>query len=404
MDDDFISRRRLLEKTMLPAAGLGLAAASVPSAAMAGQAIEPVTLGPGEKLRVGILGCGNRSRAHISSLNTIDHIEIAALCDIIPEKMEEKSQLIKAGKPRRFTDYHEMLAQGDLQAVGIALPNTLHREAIIACLQAGKHVLCEKPLTMTVRDCQDVIKAFDRYKRVVQVGTQRRHSAGYQALTAKLRQGLIGQILYGWVNTFRADWIKLYPDPAEDSAKNWRMKQAMGGAVIYEMGIHLLDLFNWLIDSPPVEVTSMGGVHNKKLEKRDSWNHAGIIARYENGALMTYGGHLYSCVGSPPDFLFGDEATLEVPGEAATRAKVTKAPYWRPYAERGERPSTQRIEVELPPSGNTTTAEWNYFYESVQGKKPAFPSPRHHLPALQIAEGALKSAAAHRHIKVSELG
>ena len=380
----------------------GLSAAAAPATRPAG--IEPVRLSGGEKLRVGILGCGNRSQAHLASLASVDNIEVAALCDIVPEKMEERGKLVKTGAPRRFTDYQKMLKEADLHAVGIVLPNTLHREAIIACLQAGKHVLCEKPLTMNVPDCRQVIQAFDRYRRVVQVGTQRRHSAGYHELARKLREGAIGEILYGWVNTFRADWIKLFPDPAEDSAKNWRMRQAEGGAVIYEMGIHLLDLFNWLINSFPVEVTAMGGVHNKKLQKRDSWNHVGTVVRYSNGALLTYGGHLYSSAGSPPDFLYGDEGTLEVPGENAQAARIVKAPYWRPFRERGENPRAQTTQLPLPPTGNTTTAQWSYFYESVQGKKPVFPSPRQHLPAIQIAHGSLVSAAERRHIKVEELG
>ncbi len=366
--------------------------------------IEAVKLAANEKLRVAILGCGNRSQAHLASLASVDNIEVAALCDIVPEKMEERARLVKAGSPRRYTDYQKMLKEADVHAVAIVLPNTLHREAVIACLQAGKHVLCEKPLTLNVPDCRQVVRAFDRYRRVVQVGTQRRHAAAYHKLSEELRQGAIGQILYGWVNTFRADWIKLYPDPAEDSAKNWRMHQAEGGAVIYEMGIHLLDLFNWLIDSAPVEVAAMGGVHNKRLEKRDSWDHTGALVRYANGALVTYGGHLYSSAGSPPDFLYGDAGTLEVPPENGRTARILKAEYWRPFRERGENPKAEQVTLSLPPSGNTTTAQWAYFYESVQGKKPVFPSPHHHLPAIQIAHGALRSAAERRHIKVAELG
>jgi len=376
------------------------------AAAAGGQlgSIEPVKLAPGEKLRVAILGCGNRSQAHLASLASVDNIEVAALCDIVPGKMEERAKLVKNGTPRRFTDYQKMLKESDLHAVGVILPNTLHREAVIACLQAGKHVLVEKPLTLSVPDCREVVKAFDRYRRVVQVGTQRRHAASYQALAEKLREGAIGNVLYGWVNTFRADWIKLYPDPAVDSAKNWRMHQAEGGAVIYEMGIHLIDLFNWLIGSEPVEVAAMGGVHNRKLQKRDSWDHTGALVRYANGALLTYGGHLYSSAGSPPDFLYGDAGTLEVPPENGRSARISKSEYWRPFHERGESPKGEQVSLSLPPSGNTTTAQWAYFFESVQGKKPAFPSPHHHLPAIQIAHGALVSAAERRHIRVADLG
>jgi predicted dehydrogenase len=76
------------------------------------------------------------------------------------------------------------------------------------------------------------------------------------------------------------DWRKLFPDPEEDSRKNWRMKQSEGGAVVYEVGIHTIDVYNWFIGSEPVEITCLGGVHNKRLQKRDSWDHAGVVVRY----------------------------------------------------------------------------------------------------------------------------
>jgi predicted dehydrogenase len=236
----------------------------------------------------------------------------------------------------------------------------------------------------------------------VQVGTQSRHSPGYAALAQKLREGLIGPILYGVAQTFRSDWVKLYPDPEEDSRNNWRMKQDEGGSVVYEMGIHTIDVFNWFIGSEPVEVTCLGGVHNRKLEKRDSWDHAGIVVRYANGALMTYGGNLYSCGGPGPDILFGEEATLQLGSRGSKEAILRRCAYWRPYGD-GTGPAETET-VELPTSRiDPSTLQYAHFLEAVQGKKPAFPSARDHLPAVLIARAAQMSRAEHRHIKASEV-
>lgn len=387
---------------MLVSAGVALAGRIGKGAENPQASSDPVRLSPGEKLRIGILGCGNRSQAHIQAVNhLVEHLEVAALCDILPEKLEEKKRLVKSGQPRLYTDYAKMLKEADLHAVAVVLPNTLHRAGTIASLEAGKHVLCEKPLTLKLDDTKAIIEAADRTRRIVQVGTQSRHSPAYAALARKLREGLIGPVLYGVAQTFRADWVKLFPDPEEDSRKNWRMKQDEGGSVVHEMGIHTIDVFNWFIDSEPVEVTCLGGVHNRKLQKRDSWDHAGIVVRYASGAMMTYGGNLYSCGGIGPNMLFGENGTLQLGGRGADEAMLYKCAYWRPYGKDAGRAETETIE--LPKSKtDPSTLQYVHFLDAAQGKRPAFPSARDHLPAVLIARAAQMSQAERRHIKASE--
>lgn len=398
------TRRSFLAKSVVASAAVGIAGTSRKSTASPQTSVIPVKLGPGQKLRVAILGCGNRSRAHIDAVNHYaEQMEVGALCDILPEMLEEKKKLVTSGKPRLYTDYETMLKEGDdLHAVAVVLPNTVHRAGTIASLQAGKHVLCEKPLTLELADTKVIIETADRTRRIVQVGTQSRHARGYVVLAKKLREGLIGSVLYGWAETFRADWRKIYPDPVEDSKKNWRMKQSEGGAVVYEMGIHTIDLFNWFIDSEPVEITCLGGVHNKRLEKRDSWDHASVVVRYANDALLTYGGNLYSCGRSKPDMLFGDKSTLEIGSRGADHAMVYTRPYWQPYGQGAGRVETEKIA--LPKSKlDPSILQYLHFFEAVQGKKAPFPSARDHLPAVLIARAALMSQAERRHIKASEV-
>lgn len=405
MSGKSLTRRSFLESNVMATAGVGLAGGHLKgAAAVAAESIIPTRLERGEKLRVAILGCGNRSKNHIRAVNHYgDQFEVHALCDILPEMLEEKKQLVESGAPKLFRDYQKMLSDEELHAVIIVLPNTLHREAAVAALDAGKHVLCEKPLTIDVADTRQIIAAADRNRRVLQVGTQSRHSPSYAALAKKLHEGLIGNVLYGWAQTFRADWRKLHPDPEVDSRINWRMKQAEGGAVVYEQGIHLLDVFNWFIDSEVEEVTCLGGVHNQRLEKRDSWDHAGIVVRYANGALMTYGGNLYSCGGPGPDVLFGDGATLQFGSRSSDRATVHRRAYWRPY-DAAESPGAKTEEITLPSSKvDPTNLQYADFLEAVQGNKPVFPSARHHLPAVEIARGSLLSAAERRHVRASEI-
>lgn len=399
-----LTRRSFIERGMMASTGIGLAGLASSAAAQAKAPFKPVRLDKNEKLRLAILGCGNRSPAHIGAANQYgDDYEIVALCDVLPEKLEEKKKLVNTGQPRLYTDYQKMLAEGDdIHAVAVVLPNTVHRDGTVASLEAGKHVLCEKPLTLTLSQTRDIIDASDRTGRIVQVGTQSRHTPGYQLLAQKIHDGLIGEVLYGWAQTFRNDWIKLYPDPEEDSRKNWRMKQSQGGSVVYEMGVHTIDVFNWFINSQPAEITALGGTHNKKLEKRDSWDHAAVLVRYENGAMLTYGGNLYAGANPGPDFLYGDERTIQIGGRGAREANVYKQPYWRPYGQSGAR--TEKEVIELPPlQADPSILQYAHFLKAVQGDAPPFPSARDHMPAVLIARASQLSQAEDRHIKASEV-
>jgi len=180
------------------------------------------------------------------------------------------------------------------------------------------------------------------------------------------------------------------------------MKQSEGGSVVYEMGVHTIDVFNWFINSDPVEVSCMGGVHNGRLQKRDSWDHAGLTVRYANGAVMTYGGNLYACGGPGSDVLFGDKSSLQIPALSAREATVFQRPYWRPFGEGSGKVKQETIE--LPPSkADPSFLQYGHFLEAVQGKKPPFPSARDHMPAVLIARASELSQAEHRHIQASEV-
>jgi predicted dehydrogenase len=406
MTSSEISRREFIQTSAVTATGV-TGALTATETALSAESIDPVKLDSGEKLRLAIIGCGARSQNHIVGINHYKNLEIVAICDILPEMLEEKGKLIERGAPRRYTDYQKMLQQDDIHAVVNILPNTLHCEMTVASLDAGKHVLCEKPLANNVTECRQMMKAADRNRRVLQVGTQSRHNPGFQNLVRQLREGLVGKPLYGWVHSFRADWRKLDPDPVKDAEINWRMQMDECGGITYEMGIHLIDVFNWFIGSAPVEVTSMGGINNTKLEKRDSWDHAGVITRYENGAVVNYGANLYSCGGPGPDCIFGDGGSLtcEPTYWKEGPVKVTKynRSYWRPFGMK-EDPEYDVTPLSLPDAPEQpTTLQYDHFYQACLGQKPPFPSAGEHLKAVQIARGSILSTLERRHIRISEV-
>lgn len=150
-----IDRRKFLKNSILGTAGAGLILSGGDKIlAKDKRSLITRKLEQGETYKVGILGCGNRSKSHISSLNEVPEIEVAALCDLIPHKMKRRAELIRQGpEPAMYTDMEEMFRQEELDAVANVLPNHLHAQATIAALEAGKHVLLEKPMALTVADC-----------------------------------------------------------------------------------------------------------------------------------------------------------------------------------------------------------------------------------------------------------
>ncbi len=352
---------------------------------------------PGTPYKLGILGCGNRSKAHIAALNGVPEIEIAALCDVLPHKMDERAKLIPKGPvPRKYVDMEKMFQQEDLDAIAVVLPNYMHKMAVIAALQAGKHVFCEKPMALTVADCNEMMAAAERTRKAVQIGTQRRHSRGQKTAVEAIRKAAVGDILSSDVNSYRGDWRVPAADEYPPGVQYWRMNQDQCGGVVYEMGAHTIDLNNWIFDSEPVTVASLQGVNDLALRRRDSTDHAGVLVRYANGALMNYGGNLYARGPSDPNSFFAVNATIRLSDEAL---EIT-------YGHAGGIPSKESlpkpVKMELP-KGDGTNDQWEYFAQVLAGEARPYPDGHAGRQSIQICQGAIISARDKTIVNVKDL-
>jgi predicted dehydrogenase len=317
--------------------------------------------------KIGIVGCGNRSKAHITALNDVPEIDVVALCDVLPHKMDQRAQLIKKKvEPRKYTDIDEMLKQDDLDAVAIVLPNHLHKSATIAALQAGKHVFCEKPMALTVADCNEMIAAADKARTAIQIGTQRRHGNSYKKAVDAIRTSPIGKILSSSVNSCRGDWRIPAADEYPEGVPYWRLIQEQCGGVVYEMGAHTIDVNNWIFDSDPVTVVSLQGVNNSALRKRDSTDHAGVLVRYANDAMMNYGGNLYTRGPSAADYFFG------VDGTVALSDRKLEINYGQGTGIPGQK-LAEPVTIDLP-GGDGTNEQWKHFAKVLAGEADPYPN------------------------------
>lgn len=397
MSSEHVSRREFMTAGLI--AGEAAALAVLSGQVLAGDSPllikKPEHGGP---YKIGILGCGNRSKAHISALNDVPEIEVAALCDVVPHKMDQRAELIRKGPmPRKYVDLEKMLRQEDLDAVAVVLPNHLHKLATIAALQAGKHVFCEKPMALTVADCNEMIAASKSARKAIQIGTQRRHGTRYKQAVEAIRKASLGKILSSDVNSYRGDWRVPADDEYPAGEEYWRMNQDKCGGVVYEMGTHTIDVNNWIFDSEPVTVVSLQGVNDLALRKRNSTDHGGVLVRYANDALMNYGGNLYAHGPSEADYFFAVNGTVKL-GDGGI--EIT---YGHARGVPSKEPLPEPVKMKLS-GGDGTNDQWKYFAKVLAGQAVPYPDGYMGRQSIQICQGSVISAQEKRIVNVSELG
>ncbi|MDR1667544.1 MAG: Gfo/Idh/MocA family oxidoreductase [Bacteroidales bacterium] len=377
-------------------AGIGLALSSHP--------LEAGTLSGtnAKKFKMGLIGCGNRSKTLIDALNSVPDIELTALCDSLPHKMAQRAKLIKTGvKPKFVNSFSELLNMNELDAICVVTPNDTHKGIVIAALEAGKHVFCEKPMALTVSDCNEMIAATERTGKALQIGTQRRHSGVYKNLVEIVRTKPVGTILQSSLFDFRGDWRVPEADEYLAGVKYWRLDQRRSGGVVYEMGNHIIDVNNWVFDSEPVSVCSMQGVNNFTLRKRDSSDHSGVLVYYANGALMNYGGNVYNYGSVALDTFFFTGGTVQIGNGSINVGYGSPAGFPKP----ADLPKPEKLSMSgNNPEGDGVVEQFKHFALVMEGKEKSYPDGYIARQAVQIMEGSVRSAIARRVIDVRELG
>jgi len=397
MHSERFSRRAFMRESLIAGEAATLTLFGGRRLSAGNQALIIDKLDSGKPYKLGILGCGNRSKAHIAALNGIPEIEIAALCDIVPHKMDQLAGLIRKGpKPSKYVDMEEMFRQDDLNAVAVVLPNYLHKQGTLAALEAGKHVFCEKPMALTVADCNEMIAVSQRTRRAIQIGTQRRHSKAYKKAVETIRTSSIGKILSSDVNSYRGDWRVPAEDEYPPGLEYWRLNQEKCGGVVYEMGAHTIDINNWIFDSEPMTVVSLQGVNDLALRTRNSTDHGGALVRYANGAMMNYGGNLYTYRASGADYFFAVNGTVKL---GAGEIEINYG-YARGFPTKQTLPKPVKMKLS---GGNGTSEQWKHFARVLTGQAEPYPDGYIGRQSIQICEGAIISAREKIVVNVNDL-
>lgn len=219
-----------------------------------------------KKLRFGIVGCGVIANSkHMPSLKRQPEAELVAFCDIDRAKAEKAAREFGTPDARVYEDYRELVKDSGVDVVHVATPNRSHCEITVAAFEAGKHVLCEKPMAANAADAQKMIDAWKKTDRKFSIGFQWRFRPETLYLYDLCSKGELGEIYYG-----RAQSIKRAGAPTYGS---YLSKEAQGGGALTDSGPHSIDLTLWLMNNYlPISVS--GSVFDK-LKTRTEGNRTG---------------------------------------------------------------------------------------------------------------------------------
>ncbi len=334
-----------------------------------------------DDLKVAIIGPGSQGRLLMTMSLKIPGIRYVAVCDIWAYHQKYARNILKKYDHlvNVYEDYREMLAkERNLDAVIVATPDSMHAEHAIACLQAGKHVYCEKEMSSTITDARRMVLAARETGKLLQIGHQRRSQPRYwHALKMIEKDKILGRVThtYGQWNRGRLlelGWPKNQEVPPEtlrrygygsmDEFRNWRWYRKYSGGPMADLGSHQIDVFNWFLRVMPKSVLASGGLdYYTQQPGRDWYDNVMAIYEYqtEAGPVRSFYEVLNTTShGGFYEQFMGDEGSLVISDDGRTgqifREVHAKRREWEDEADKVEAMGREAIELKI---GETLTPE-----------------------------------------------
>ena len=214
--------------------------------------------------RVGVIGCGGIADGkHMPSLKKLPNVRMTAFCDIVLERAQKACEEFGAPGAKVYTDYKALVADSGLDAVHVCTPNKSHAPITIACLEAGMHVMCEKPMAKTSKEAQDMVDAARRTGKKLSIGYQNRFRPDSLYLKKVCEAGKLGEIYYAKAHAIR-----------RRAVPTWGVflnEEEQGGGPLIDIGTHALDLTLWQMNNYDVQYV-VGNVYRKLADTENAAN------------------------------------------------------------------------------------------------------------------------------------
>lgn len=269
-------------------------------------------------MKYALIGCGRISTNHIKAAVN-NHLEIAAVCDLLPEHMEnllEKHGLQGDSSIRRYTDYRTMIREINPELVSIATESGLHVEIALYCIDHGIHVIIEKPMAMSISDANEIIRRSEEKHVKVSACHQNRFNIAVQEMRHALESGRFGKLSHGSIHV-RWNRDKGYYEQAP-----WRGTWAQDGGALMNQCIHGIDLLRWTFGGEIEEV--YGQTRQQFHDYLEAEDVGMAVVKFKNGAIATIEGttNVYPKNLEETLYIFGEKGTVKIGGTSTNNIDV----------------------------------------------------------------------------------
>jgi UDP-N-acetyl-2-amino-2-deoxyglucuronate dehydrogenase len=278
------------------------------------------------RINFAIIGCGRIAQRHAEHINHFG--KLVATCDIIPEKATALGEKYNA---QAFGTIEEMLSSDTgIQVVSICSPNGLHANHTIAALRAGFHVLCEKPMALSVQDCGEMIKEAEKANRRLFIVKQNRFNPPVAAVKKIIDEGRLGKIYSTQLNCY---WNR----NNEYYQNSWKGTKDLDGGTLFTQFSHFVDLLYWMVGDVKQANAFIANYHHKGIIE---FEDTGVVSlKFYNGAIGTinYSVNSYNQNMEGSLTIFAEKGTLKIGGQ---------------YLNEMEYQSIENYEIKDLPPGN----------------------------------------------------
>lgn len=315
-----------------------------------------------------LVGCGYMGAVHLDNIHNHDRVRIIGVADLVPARAKEFAD--RYGAETWDTDYRNLLRRNDVDIVIIATYPSTHLEIARTCIEAGKHILCEKPIAGNINEAEEFIKLAGSANTKVMVGHILRHNNTYKRVADMIKSGAIGSPI-----VMRMSQVK--------QTHNWESHLALlkDASPIIDCGVHYVDVMRWVTGA---DVTSVSGI-GQRLEQdvpENTYNYGMITLKFTDGSVGYYEagwGHAM-----PNDNLkefIGPKGRIRI---IYRNQRPKHEQHLGNLIQYEHYPSGTREEINMEYSLKPTGAQFEHFLGMIEGKQAATPTLEEVYRAMQV--------------------
>ncbi|MBD3185122.1 hypothetical protein GF312_22770 [Candidatus Poribacteria bacterium] len=327
-------------------------------------------------LSVGTVGTGGIAQAHIRAIGENENIQLVAAMDVVAEKAQAAAEKHNC---KAYTNLDDLLNDPHVEAVHVCTPHSFHGKHVVAALKAGKHVLVEKPMALTLEECDQMIAASEESGKILMVGQVMRHYPVNLTIKKMIADDVIGEV--GHMMRRRYSYFDTISPGSHYPA--WYQNLEIGGVcVLYGFGSHEYDILHWYMDSPVVSVYAQGSESTELYKgQKDSYT---AIMNHENGAISVLSQSVVSHTGAHDQYIIGSKGSMMQIGDKLML-------------------NGKEVEIDGSNSQGMTKQIWDFADCCLIGRQPdaSGKSVRH---TMAVIEAVKQSAERNEKVDVAEFG